>query len=193
MAPRVIADAAEASRKAGRAGPGAVVVGVTGPVGAGKSTLARRLSACVVSTDNYLPDHETIEYLERDHPRHADFARLATDLAALRRGSGIRVPVWSFQSHRREGTRELAPSEIVVCEGIHALADGVREHVDIGVCVEASGATRWERWADLEWRGARGWGVERARAYFEQVAEPTFAAFEAEYRAAAQFVVVNDG
>lgn len=175
-----------------RAG-GPVVVGVTGPVGAGKSTLATLLSTCVVRTDDYLPDHEEIAYLERDHPRHADVARLAADLAALRAGRGIVVPVWSFQTHRREGTRALASAGLIVCEGIHALASGVRELVDVGVYVEANEATRWERWAELERRGERGWGVERAREYFDRVAEPTFAGFAAEYRGAARFLVVNEG
>jgi uridine kinase len=53
------------------------VVGITGAVAAGKSTLARRISACVVSTDHYLPDYDrTPEHL-RDLPESSDLARLA--------------------------------------------------------------------------------------------------------------------
>ena len=45
--------------------------------------------------------------------------------------------------------------------------------------------------AVMELTGQRGWGVEKARKFFEEVAEPTFGAAEAGYRAAADIVVVN--
>ena len=50
---------------------------------------------------------------------------------------------------------------------------------------------RWSRWETLELTGQRGWGVDKARAYFDQVAEPTFAAAEDQYRACADIVVIN--
>jgi uridine kinase len=170
---------------------GVRVVGITGPVGAGKSALAARLSACVLSTDDYLPDYDRVPFRERDDPRHADFDLLAAHLACLRRGEPASVPVWSYQSHRREGTRIISPAPVVVVEGIHALYQATRELLDVKVFVEAPPEVRWERWEHLEQTGQRGWGVEAAREFFEQVAEPTFAAFEPEYRLAADCVVSN--
>src|SRR3982751_1499164 len=79
-----------------------VIVGITGPGGGGKSTLGKMLSPCIVGTDSYLPDYEKVAYRERDRPHVADHARLAADLALLRLGQAAEVPVWSFQSHRRE-------------------------------------------------------------------------------------------
>src|SRR5206468_995088 len=61
--------AATARRRDGAPG---VVIGITGPVGAGKSALARLLSACVVTTDDYLPDYDKVEFHERDLPEKAD-------------------------------------------------------------------------------------------------------------------------
>lgn len=187
-----------ASRAAvGTPGKPATVVGITGPVGAGKSTLAARLSACILSTDDYLPDYEHIPEHERDDPRHMDAALLLSNLADLRSLRPARVPVWSFQSHRREGHRHVAPPvaapAVIVIEGIHALHHSVAHGLDVRVFVEAAPSVRWQRWEALGQSGARGWGVEKARAFFNNVAEPTFAQRADGYRTAADVVVLNDG
>lgn len=168
-----------------------VVVGITGPVGAGKSTLARALSACIISTDHYLPDYAAVPYEERDHPARADLPRLAADLAAIRAGRAASIPQWSFHEHRRTGYAEVRPAPVVVCEGIHALHELPRAELDLKVYIEAARATRWARWEAIERAGQRGMGVERARAFFDRVAEPAFAARAAEYRAAADVIVLN--
>ena len=188
------------------------IIGITGPVGAGKSTLARAVSVCVLSTDDYLPDYDLVAYDQRDNPAHMDTDLLLENLAALRAGRSARVPVWSFQSHRREGYREVTPpvtlpealsgaqpaaqsisAAAIVCEGIHALYSPIAAVLDVSVYVDAPSTVRWARWEHLERTGVRGWGVERARVFFDQVAEPAFAARAQAYRAAAHFVVINDG
>jgi uridine kinase len=177
-----------AGRHAEAVGRG-VLVGIGGPVASGKSTLARALSPCVVATDDYLPDYDRVPIHERDEPRHADYRRLAADLAALREGRSARVPVWSFKSHRREGEREVAPARIVVCEGIHALFDEVAPLLDVAVFVDAPRAVRLERWRAREQAGDRGWSVEYATEFFHGVAEPTFERYAAAYRARAHVIV----
>lgn len=174
-----------------------VVVGVTGPVAAGKSTLARALvgqmGGVVVSTDHYLPDYEvTAEHL-RDLPESSDLARLARDLEALRAGRATRIPQWSFESHARVGELLVEPAELVVVEGLHALHEVPRVHVDIGVYVEAPRDARWERAVARERAGERPWPIEYLEHFFGNVAEPTFGLNAERYRAAAHFVVVNDG
>lgn len=181
-----------------------VVVGITGPVGSGKSTLARRLAThgaadrlatppSLLSTDDYLPDYRAVDPLHRDLPEHADLALLAENLAALRAGRRATVPVWSFHTHRREGVREVAPTALVICEGIHALHGMHREHLDVRVFVDAPRAVRWARWEAIELQGQRGMGVQAARLHFETIAEPSFDLGADEYRRAAQVVVQNHG
>lgn len=182
--------AAAARRIAGVPG---VVIGITGPVGAGKSTLARLLSACVVTTDDYLPDYETVEHHERDLPERADLAGLAAALGELRKGQVARVPVWSFHTHRRESVREVEPRGMIVCEGIHALHETVLPVIDVRVFVEAPVGVRWGRWERMARDGERGWGVQAAREFFERVAEPTFGRYAGVYRGRADVVVVNGG
>lgn len=170
-----------------------VVIGITGPVGAGKSMLAAQLSQCVIATDHYFPNYDVTPAHLRDVPEHSDLPRLASDLAALRRGEDVTIPVWSFVSHSREGYQRVQGAPIVVCEGIHALHEIPRAHLDIAVYVDAPSTVRWSRWEALELSGVRQLGVEEARAFFHEFAEPIFGRVAAGYKSAARFIVVNDG
>ncbi len=170
-----------------------VVIGITGPVGAGKSTLASQLSSCVIATDHYFPNYDVTPEHLRDVPEYSDLPRLASDLAALRRGEDVTIPVWSFVSHSREGYQRVQGAPIVVCEGIHALHEIPRAHLDISIYVDAPSTVRWSRWEALELSGVRQLGVEQARAFFHEFAEPIFGRFAGGYKSAARFVVVNDG
>lgn len=168
------------------------VVAITGPVGAGKSTLAALLSSCIVPTDAYLPDYDRVAPGERDLPHHADFPRLLRDLGSLLARRETRIPVWSFQTHKRAGDTPRSPADLIVLEGIHALHEPVLPFLDIKVFVNAPRAVRWSRWEHIERTGQRGLGVEPAREFFHNVAEPTFLRFESLYRARADVVVSND-
>ena len=192
--PRTItfADATEAIMEVVRARGQRTVIGVTGAVAAGKSTLARTLSECVVSTDNYLPDyHTTAEHL-RDLPESSDLERLARDIAALRSGCGTNIPLWTFAEHRRIGEQRVETADVVVVEGLHALHALPRQHVDIAVFVDAPQPTRWQRAVAREQAGDRPWPIEYLDKFFHSVAEPTFALHADGYRRAAHFMVIND-
>lgn len=171
------------------------IVAITGPVGAGKSTLAGRVGDLVIATDDYLPDYDIVPEHQRDLPEFADLPRLVADLRELRVGRYAEIPTWSFHSHKREGYRRLDPPAapgLIAVEGIHALHDRVLPATDLRVFVDAPRDIRWSRVEARELSGARGWGVEVAREFFANVAEPTFARLAPLYRLAADVVVVNE-
>lgn len=166
------------------------VVGITGPMAAGKSTLAAALGGLVVSTDRYLPDYEALPEHAWDLPGSSDLARLATDLAGLRAGRATRVPTWSFHTHARSGEEALEPQPLVVVEGLHALHEIVRGHLDVAVLVDAPREERWRRCVERERRGERGWSIEYVERFFASVAEPTFDAHGRASAAHADLVVI---
>ncbi len=194
------------------------VIGITGPVGAGKSTLASRIAntktetqtdkgglpaalntvdtggnpspaTLIIPTDHYLPDYHTIDQSERDNPDQSDLEALAHHLTLLRTGKPAEIPIWSFHTHRRTGTQKLLPADLIIIEGIHALND--RLELDIAVFVDAPPDTRWQRWEHLERTGQRGWGVEKAREHFDRIAEPAFTRYAPAYKARADILVIN--
>lgn len=166
------------------------VVGITGPMAAGKSTLAACVGGLVISTDRYLPDYDGLPEHEWDLPARSDLARLARDLATLREGRAARLPVWSFHSHSRVGEELVEPRPVVVVEGLHALAADVRPHLDVAVFVDAPRDVRWARCVERERRGERGWTIEYVERFFGEVAEPTFNAHGRREAARAQVIVV---
>lgn len=171
------------------------VIGITGPVGAGKSHLSSILrggGGIHLATDDYLPDYDKVAYEDRDDPERADSAALIANLRDLRAGRSTSVPRWSFQTHSRIGYRDVSPTGLILVEGIHALHERLLPHLDICVFVEAPSDVRWKRWEYLETTGQRGWGVEVARQFFEAVAEPTFEKYAPVYRSRAHFIVRNE-
>lgn len=167
------------------------MIAITGPVGSGKSTLASRLGGVRLATDDYLPDYDAIEPHERDLPERSHLDELAEHVASLRRGEPTATPIWCFERHARVGRRMTPAGDPVVVEGIHALDSRVAHIADVRVFVDAPPSVRWARWEAIERAGLRGFGVEAARVHFDTIAEPTFAANEAAYRAAADVLVSN--
>ncbi len=126
-----------------------IIVGIAGGSGSGKSTFADRLSVCfaekclVIRHDDYYRDRSDLSFEERaalnyDEPAALETELLCSHLRLLKRGDGVVIPEYDFETHLRKPTgREVAAAEIIVVEGILVLAEPtLREMLDIKIFVD---------------------------------------------------------
>lgn len=127
----------------------AIVVGLGGGSGSGKSWLAsylkRRLGpkAAIVCLDWYYRDNghlppERARKLNFDHPRAIETPLLVRDLKRLLGGRPIEAPLYDYATHSRlKQTHRVEPAPVVIVEGLFALQAGpLRDLVDVGVFIE---------------------------------------------------------
>ena len=131
--------------------PPAIVVGIAGGTGSGKSTVADKIVRAVgehliayLDQDSYYRDRSDLTLSARrrinfDHPDALEFELLAEHIEQLRAGEAIQKPRYSFtQSVRLPHYTSVPPAPVVIVEGILVLAvKEVRERLDIRIYVDA--------------------------------------------------------
>jgi type I pantothenate kinase len=175
MAPLALVDAPQlAHHLLGRRQPGQpLLIGITGSVAVGKSTLAAALAqnfgnlrVDTVATDGFLLPNAVLDAagltLRKGFPESFDTAGLAATLAALRLGAAP-VPGYSHQIYDIDPalTRTIGPADIVIIEGLGlAPQAGVNPAAALDVLVYLDADE-----ADLErWFVARFMGLWHAAA-----------------------------
>ena len=146
----------------------AIIIGIAGGTGCGKSTLTRHLKehfgpeVTVVGHDSYYKRQEGKTYEERalqnyDHPSAFDTDLLIRHIRELKEGRPIQCPVYSYSDHNRtDQTVEIFPTKVLIIEGILIFQDPIlREMFDIKIFVETDADERILRRAlrDVEERG----------------------------------------
>ncbi len=128
----------------------AVVLGVAGGTGSGKTTVARAILEAVgsgriafLAHDSYYRDvewsgEEQLRSYNFDHPRSMDDDLLIEHLARLKAGYPVETPVYDFVRHRRrEETRRVEPRPVILVEGILIFVDPrLRELLDFKIFVD---------------------------------------------------------
>ncbi len=148
---------------------GAVILGIAGGSGSGKTTVALRLlehfpneKVVILHHDSYYRDRTDLPPDERvrlnfDHPDSFENELLVRHLDALRAGERVQQPVYSYETHSRTGeTVPVGPASLVVLEGITVLAiPELRERMDIKLYVDCDADERLVRrlLRDLHERG----------------------------------------
>ena len=179
------------------------VVAVIGASGSGKTRLVKTLVSSsarftVLRVDDYYRVLDHLDFASRDrvnfdHPDAIEFERLAVDLTALRAGKAIAAPIYDFSRHTRaSATRTVNSADIIVLEGVLAMADlATRALVDNLVFVDSSLDICLAR------RIARD-AAERGRSevsvidFWESRAMPMFEQFVAPWREDADLVVSGE-
>lgn len=166
---------------------------IGGGTGAGKTTVAREVTArvddaaTVIPLDNYYEDLSHMDFEERknvnyDHPRAFEWELLRADLSALLSGETIEMPQYDFTEHNRaDETVTVEPTDVVVLEGILALYDDdINDLFDLHIYVETDADVRIlrrirrdviERGRELE--GVIDQYLSTVKPMHEQFVEPT--------------------
>ena len=126
-------------------------VGIGGPSGAGKTTLAACIAARLpgqvarLPLDSYYVDLGDMPPEERaaynfDHPDAIDWERFFEDFMMLEGGSAIDAPRYDFSLHARlNGGCRVEPLPIVLVEGLHVLwQPALRAMLNFRIYVRAS-------------------------------------------------------
>jgi len=130
-----------------------LVVGITGSVAVGKTTLARQIAEAlgagvdIVSTDGFLKPNAVLEaqglMLRKGFPESYDAPALAAAIAGLKTGS-VTVPAYSHASYDVDpaAARTIGGADIVLVEGLGLAPDeaGQRPPVDLLVYIDAEEA-----------------------------------------------------
>lgn len=158
------------------------VIGLTGSVAAGKSTLATALAAAfpvasnvaVVGTDAWLLPNAELEArglaLKKGFPESFDAAALAALPAALRAGP-VTIPGYSHRVYDVDPAlaRRIDPPDVLILEGLGFVGPGIADQVDLLVYLDAEPD-------DLE-----HWFLARFMAYWHAAADDP-ASFYARFR-----------
>ena len=144
--------AAAKARRSGRPGE-TLVVGITGAVAVGKTTLARQLADLlppkveILSTDGFLKPNAVLEaeglLMRKGFPESFDAPALAAALAGLTSGP-VTVPAYSHAIYDVDpaAARTIAGADIVLVEGLGLAPgdDGRRPPLDLLIYIDAAEA-----------------------------------------------------
>lgn len=132
-----------------------LIIGISGGTGSGKTTLAKKIQSSLVPNvvlmeqDCYYKDLSHLSAEERaetnfDHPNSIDFDCFCQDILALKQGSSIQKPIYSFSSHTRTtGTTPVASADIIIVEGILIFSDErLRDLFDLKIYVQTDDDVR---------------------------------------------------
>lgn len=136
----------------------AVVIGIAGGTGSGKTTLAKKLQetfyddSVLICQDYYYKSFNTLTYEQRkhlnfDHPNSIDNTFMAEQIRELKAFKPILRPVYSFIEHKRlDETIREEPKRVIIMEGILIFQDPeLLELMDIKVFVDADSDIRFAR------------------------------------------------
>ena len=183
----------------------ALVLGIAGGSGSGKSTIARAIlrglptTSVLLEQDHYYRPQGNLPLEERhqvnyDHPDALDLELLRYHVEELRDGRAIIRPTYDFATHDRapEGEK-VAPAPVVVVEGILVLSDArLRELFDAKIFVDTDADIRLMRRIrrDLE---ARGRTFSQVRKQYYDTVRPMHLAFVEPSKRFADLIIPEGG
>lgn len=137
----------------------ALIIGICGGTGSGKTTVAQKILASVSDSDVIFLQQDSyyrnindmpLDYRRKvnfDHPDSVDNALLIEHVRALRAGLGVELPLYDFRTHtRRVETLCTEPRPIIIVEGILIFAvEELRGEMDVKIFVDTPDDIRFIR------------------------------------------------
>ncbi|MEI6808024.1 MAG: hypothetical protein WCN95_04830, partial [bacterium] len=147
----------------------------------------------VISQDDYylgLPEDIPPEEYNFDEPRALDLVRLAKDLADLKAGLEVEMPIYDFALHRRgQAVREVNPVQLVIVEGLFIFCSKVlREVFDLRFFVDVPVEERLNRRLQRDTR-ERGRSAGEITEQWNRQVEPMYRRHTYPTRSWADFVL----
>ena len=147
--------------------PSPIIIGVSGDSGSGKTTysngIRRLLGDDIVQTielDGYHKEDRDQRLLSGRLPLDPDanyLDLLEEHLRLLKQGKSIDVPIYNHGTGKFDSPRSLAPSPIIIIEGLHALYPQLLPLLDFSIYVDPDHDVKWQ-WKyerDVKKRGHR--------------------------------------
>jgi uridine kinase len=145
----------------------AVVIGITGGSGSGKTTIVNRIRDIVddfvfIPQDNY---YKSAEYINNtnitafnfDHPDAFDSELIKKHITDLKNLKSIEMPQYDFVHHRRtEETIRVEPAKLIIFEGIMIFSNKeILDLIDLKIFIDTPDDIRFIRRLkrDIEERG----------------------------------------
>ena len=185
---------------------GALIVGIAGGTGSGKTTVAKTIasalpseSVAAIEYDAYYRDRADLTPPERaqlnfDHPDSLECELLASHLGMLRKGDAVEVPIYDFRTHRRlPQSRHVEPTPVVIVEGILVFVEAqLRDQFDIKIFVDTDSDIRVFRRIrrDVEQRGRT---FESIRSQYYRTVRPMHLQFVEPSKRWADLIIPEGG
>ncbi len=184
----------------------AVVIGIAGGSGSGKTTVQRRVMErfgpgriALLEHDAYYHDlsHLPLEDRARfnfDHPDALETTLLVAHLDALLAGQPVEKPTYDFTRHRRtDETVRVEPRPVIVVEGILVLGEpDLRERMDIKLYVDTPDDVRLMRRIERD-IAERGRTLEAVLAQYRRTVRPMHLEFVEPSKRFADVIIPRGG
>jgi len=158
---------------------GPLVVAVAGGTASGKSYVTRAVTSIVPDSNVFSMDHYYLGRSKRngdnfDEPSALDLPLFYDHLGMLKRGQGIRKPIYDFVISERVGVEEgFLPKRVIFVDGLFALSELLLPLIDLKVFVYALEPVRFIRRMDRDIR-ERGRTVEEVTARWSNTIKPMY-------------------
>jgi uridine kinase len=137
-------------------GAAALVIGIAGGSGSGKTTVAQEILQRVgpdriafLQHDSYYKDLSGLPPTQRaevnfDHPNSLETDLLIEHIATLRNGKEVEVPIYDFSTHSRTTrTFTVQPRRVILVEGILIFTEAaLRDMFDVKIFVDTDSDLR---------------------------------------------------